>query len=382
MSRYVPEGIPPIVSGTMARIERRLPHPGEVLVHEGTRVEPEDIIARAFLPASPQVINVAQSLAIPPDLVEDVMLYEVGNKVSQGDELAQGGLMSGGRSCLSPVSGIISTIDTETGYVTIAPDPIEFTMPANIRGVVMEILPHEGVIIETPAAEVYGVFGVGGERSGILQLFVTDPDEIVTDEHIDVRSAYTILIGGAGITAAALKRAVQSQVRGIIVGGIEERELRAFLGWVSQNDWHTGVKSWRVPDPQYTPDPGLTLMITEGFGIHAMSKPLFELLSARDRQEALIDGTTQLRQGLRRPRLVISLTRSAEAQLETPRPQLRPDATVRLLDTAHMGHIAKVRSVSSSLRRVASGAYTEAVEVVQEEGKPYWLPVTAIEVLA
>jgi len=359
-----------------------LPYPGEVLVREGTRVEPEDIVARAFLPAPTRVVNVAQTLAIPPSFVEDALFHEVGDKVTQGEPLAQADLLSGGRSCTVPVSGIIVSRDSETGYVTIAPDPVEFQMAANIRGVVMEIRPHEGVVIETLAAQVYGIFGMGTERSGILQLFVTDPDEIITNEHqIDARSAYTILIGGAGITASALRKAVQAQVRGVIVGGIDEYELRAFLRWRSQYDWQTGVTSWRIPDIQRTSDPGLTLMVTEGFGTRPMSTPLFELLSARDRQESLIDGTTQLRFPLRRPRLVISVSRSAEAQLDIPRPELRPHATVRLLDTDHLGQVATVHSVPSFPVRLNSGVRTAAVEVVQEGKSPFYTPQSAVDVL-
>lgn len=382
MSLYVPEQTSPIIPNAMIRIERRLPHPGEVLVREGMRVEPEDTVARSYLPASPQVVNVAQALAIPPAFVEEVMFYEVGARVSKGDDLAQGDLISGGRSCKAPVSGIIGTIDTETGYVTITPDPEEWTMAANIRGLVMEVLPHAGVVIETYAAQVYGAFGFGEERSGVLHLFVTDPDEVVTHEHqIDARSAYTILIAGAGITAAALQKACQAQVRGVIVGGIDERDLRTFLRWSSQNDWQTGVHSWRVPDREHNADPGLTLMVTEGFGIRPMSQPIFELLSARDRQEALIVGTTQLRSPLRRPRLVISLARSTEGQIEPTQPHLRPNAYVRLLDMAHLGQVAQVRSIPTYPVRLDAGHSVSAVEVVQEAGTPFFVPRTAIEVL-
>lgn len=382
MSLYVPESAPPIVTGAMIRIERMLPYPGEVLAREGTRVEPDDIVARSFLPVPPHVINVAQSLAIPPSLIEDVMLYEVGDTVSEGEDLAQADLLSGGRRCSVPVSGIVAGIDSETGYVTIAPDPVEFHMSANIRGVVMEVRPHEGVVIETVAAQVYGVFGVGQERSGVLQLFVTDPDEVITHEHqIDARNAYTILIGGAGITAAALKKAVQAQVRGVIVGGIDEYELRSFLRWRSQGDWQAGGTNWKIPDPQRTPDPGLTLMVTEGFGVRPMSTPIFELLSDRDRQEALIDGTTQLRYPMRRPRLVISVSRSSEAQLDIPQPDLRVGAVVRLLDTDHIGQVATVHFIPSVPVRIQSGVHTAAVEVVQEGAPPFFVPQSAVEVL-
>jgi len=84
MSLYVPTGTPPLIASAMARIERRLPHPGDVLVRAGQRVEPEEAIARAYLPGTPQVVNLARALMIAPALVERAMIREVGNKVAQG----------------------------------------------------------------------------------------------------------------------------------------------------------------------------------------------------------------------------------------------------------------------------------------------------------
>ena len=48
MSLYVPAGTPPLISSALARIERRLPYAGEVIVRQGQRVEPEEVVARAW----------------------------------------------------------------------------------------------------------------------------------------------------------------------------------------------------------------------------------------------------------------------------------------------------------------------------------------------
>ncbi|MBX0327939.1 hypothetical protein K2Z83_09655 [Oscillochloris sp. ZM17-4] len=382
MSLYIPEGIPPVIPNAMARIERRLPYPGEVLVREGSRVEPEDIVAQTLKPEPPQIINVARSLGIPPSQVYRAMRREVHNKVEAGQVLARAaGIV--GRSCLAPVTGMIADIDDETGYVTIAPDPTEYAMQSTVRGIVMEVIPYEGVVIETPSAQVYGAFGIGEDRSGVLRLLATDPGDIVRPEQIDARSAYAILICGAGISAAALRRAVQEQVRGIIVGGIDESELRDFLGWADVGSWQVGRHTWQWPDLTATPDPKLTILVTEGFGSRPMNAAMFDLLSAQDRQEALIEGVTRLRRPLRRPRVVIPLTRSSSSvQVEAPRPTLRPGASVRLLDSDHLGKIAQVRSIPSSPRRVASRVSLAAVEVIDAEGVAFWLPRTCVEVLS
>lgn len=277
---------------------------------------------------------------------------------------------------------MIAAVDNETGYVTIAPDPIAYELHATVRGLIMDVLPYEGVRIETPAAQVYGAFGFGIERSGVLRLLVTDPSEMIRPEMVDARSAYAIIIGGSGITAAALRRAAQEQVRGVIVGGIDEAELRAFLGWSSTDCWRTSPGSWHFLAGPASQQPDLTLVVTEGFGSHAMCSPLFELLASHDRQEALIEGRTRLRSPLLRPRVVIPLSsRTPGVQLESPHLMLSPGSTVRLLDHDHFGHVGQVRS-STLTRRLVSRVRTTTVEVQLDNGTIVLLPSSAIEVLS
>jgi hypothetical protein len=215
----------------------------------------------------------------------------------------------------------------------------------------------------------------------VLRLLVTDATEIITAEYVNVRSAYSVIIGGAGITAEALRRAVAEQVRGVVVGSIDERELRDFLQTSGHDLWHTGSGGWHFPQPRQAGDPGLTLLITEGFGAQPMSQAIFDVLSARDRQEVLIEGSTTLRQTQQRPRLIVPTARGS-GTMERPRPQIAPGAQVRLLNSAYLGQVATVRAVSSVALRLESGVRTPAVEVAVEGAEPIWVPRTAVEVLA
>jgi hypothetical protein len=237
-------------------------------------------------------------------------------------------------------------------------------------------------MIETPAAQVYGAFGVGNERNGVLRLLTIDPSEVVQPDQIDARSSYAILICGAGITAAGLQRAVEEQVRGIIVGGIDESELRTFMGWNGNSVWRTGTNSWQIPDPNHTSNLELTLVLTEGFGIRPMARPIFELLSKQSGMEAFIEGTTQLRWPMRRPRVIIPMHRSTGAPVGPSRPQLQLGTLVRLLDNDHLGQQAQVRTLTSVPQQIASGARLHAIEVETEEGQTLWVPRSSVEVLA
>lgn len=377
MSIYIPGDLPPVVRSAMARVVRRLPAPGRVTARKGSRVGADEVVATAYLPSNPQLINVARILSIAPAMVERSLRRERGNKVLAGETLAR----VGGRVCEAPMGGKIVDVDAETGYVTLVPDPQQYELKAALAGIVMETNPYESVTIETLAAQVFGAFGLGEERAGVLRLLVTDPGEVVTPEQINRRSAFSIVIGGAAITAAALRAAVDSEVQGVIVGGIEEHELRAFLGWQNQQCWR------QRPDGAFLAGPelslGLTLLVTEGFGVRPMSAPAFDILAAQDGQEALIEGHTTLRQPLVRPRVVVPISRSAETRLDVERPPLRSGAAVRLLDEEHLGQVGLVRAVLPGPQRVASGALVAAVEVEAGPDKLLLtLPRSAIEVLA
>lgn len=381
MTHFYPDGTPPVVTHTIARIERQLPVVGEVLVRVGSRVEPDDVVLRANYPLDPQIVNIARDLGVLPNQVYSKMKKEEGNKVSKGEVLAKASVLSG-RTTLAPVSGTITTIDRSTGYVTITPNPLPIELKAQVRGIVMEVPDQRTIVIETPASYVQGIFGVGGERFGVLRLLVTDPRERVDADQISTREAYAIVIAGASITAAALRRAVEEQVRGIIVGGIEEHELRDFLGDKSGEAWRTGYNTWRLPAPPYNRDPGLTLMVTEGFGVQPMSQPLFKTLASYDQQEALIEGATQLRSPQRRPRLIVPLSRVRSVdQTNAARLKLAVNSTVRIVAGAWRGQVGTIRSFPSEPQIMPSGIRGRAVEVIVADGSQVLLPAAALEAL-
>ncbi|ABU57371.1 hypothetical protein [Roseiflexus castenholzii] len=380
MSLYVPSGASPLVTGALARIERRLPHPGEITVRVGQRVEPDTPVALAYIPAAPRIINLARILTIPPARVKRSLLHDIGAPIAQGAPLAQTGRF-GKKKVLSPVSGVLASVDEATGYIAIVPDPERYELTANVPGVVMEIIPYEGVRIETPAAQVYGIFGIGASQYGVLQLMVTDPAEPITPDKINARFAYTIIIGGSTISATALQRAVQERVRGIIVGGIDEAELRAFLGVEGYAPWDVGPPHWRAPSSPH-PAADLVLMVTEGFGNHPMSRPLFDLLASYAGKEALIEGTTHIWTDMRRPRVVIPLTtRAAGMPIDAPRPTVRPGAFVRVLHQPRLGQSGQVRTLSPAPQRLPSRVRAPAAEVVLEDGTITRVSAVAVEAL-
>jgi hypothetical protein len=84
-------------------------------------------------------------------------------------------------------------------------------------------------------------------------------------------------------------------VSGIVTGGVDQKDLTDFMG----REIGLGVTG--------TESVGLTLIITEGFGVYPMRDETFSLLKSHEGKNASIDGTTQIRQRILRPEIVVPL---------------------------------------------------------------------------
>jgi hypothetical protein len=242
-------------------------------------------------------------------------------------------------------------------------------------------------VIDTPAAVVRGIVGVGREQHGVLQVAVTDPTEELLPDQITPRFAYGIILGGGTTTAETLRRAVEQNARAVIVGSIPEAELRAFLGYPNGvRGWTLGSVGWQFPPPHVSAapvdPPPLTVIVIEGFGRMPMAAKAWELLASFDGQEVAVDGTTKLRDGLTRPEIIIPLSRAAgTAPYETTAPALAVRSLVRLITAPYLGQTGRVLNLSSGKQPIASGLNAVAAEVQLSDGTTFWVPTADLEVL-
>jgi hypothetical protein len=386
VSLYYPTRQPTIAPNIMVRKQRRLPVAGDILVRIGSRVEPDDIVARAGIPGTPLTVDVAGPLGVKPKAGQRLLARPVGSTFAAGEALAsrrQG--LTKRLSVKSPVGGTLTGYDAATGQATVTPDSTNFELQAYIDGVVTEHLPYRGVVIDTPAAVVRGIVGVGGERHGVLQVAVADPAEELMPDQISARYAYAIVLGGGTTTAETLRRAVEHNVRALIVGSIPEGELRAFLGYGDGlRGWTLGRTGWDFPPqaPSAPQAPPLTLIVVEGFGRVPMAAKAWELLAAHDGGEVAVDGTTRLREGLVRPEVIVPLPRaSGVAPFETTAPAIGVRSLVRLIAPPYLGRVGRVLTVSQGKQPVPSGINTTAAEVQLPDGATVWVPLADLEVL-
>jgi hypothetical protein len=283
---------------TLIRKVRRIPAKGEVFVDVGDSVDAETVIAGGTV-RNPEAeeVKVFVKLGIEPEQIERYLLKKEGDQVKKDEVIAIYRAFFGRftRICRSPMDGFIEVVLKKKGRVIVRGNPIPVEARAHVPGKIVEVIPGEGAVVEARGALVNGVFGVGGKARGELAFATDQPGAPLTTEVVGVGHRGKILVGGSVVTLDALRKAAETGVSGIITGGVDQKDLTDFLG----HEIGVGVTgSERV---------GMTLIITEGFGVYPMREETFRLLKSHEGRRASIDGTTQIRQRMLRPEIVLPL---------------------------------------------------------------------------
>src|SRR3989442_15241710 len=152
---------------TVVSKKRILPLSGTVLVEAGEAVTAATVVARAELPGKVHVVNLVNQLGILPEDLPGYMVTREGNRIQQGDVLAETKpfLKWFKTQVRSPITGTVETISTATGQVILREPPRPVELFAYLDGTVAEVLPGQGVRVETTCAFIQGIFGIGGESS-------------------------------------------------------------------------------------------------------------------------------------------------------------------------------------------------------------------------
>lgn len=336
---------------------RKLPISGSVLVNLGDPVDFDTVIARSEIPGVPSVIKAALLLSIESDeLPKYLDKYErdpVEKDEVIGKYIAFFGLVK--RFVRSPVKGIIESISTSTGQIIIRGMPEAIEVKAYVPGKVIEILPKEGAVIETYAAFIQAIFGIGGERHGKLNVLVDSPDVPLTADLIHPEHKGKILVGGSVITAEALQKAIELGIIGLVSASIRDVDVMDFLGY------EIGVA---ITGHEDIP---LTVLITEGFGEMIMSTRTFNLLKSLNGREAAINGATQIRAGVMRPELIIPRDdlRGTKADSESTELSggMQPGTPVRIIREPYFGALGTVMRLPVELQRVESESNVRVIEI-------------------
>lgn len=361
-----------VSSKTTIRKTRRLPLKGEVCVKVGDHVLPDTVVARTELPGVMQTVRVAEYLGIEPSEIERVLKVAIGDEVEPGTVLAESRSFFGlfRNECKSPIAGTVEMISPISGHVGIRYKPTLVEVKAYIEGDIVEVLPEEGVVVETTGALIQGIFGVGGERLGEIKVIVAQPGEIVDEDAITGDLAGKVIIAGANITGTAIRKAAGIGVAGIVVGGIIDKDLVDYLGY------DIGVA---ITGHEEIPT---TLIATEGFGVMRMAHRTFELLKSLEGRQASINGATQIRAGVIRPEIIVPIKNIVVASVDSSAEQtLELGTRIRIIREPYFGMLGEVVALPPEPVLIESGAKVRTLKAKLENGEDVTVPRANVEII-
>lgn len=360
-----------VTARSVVKKERRLPLKGEVIVKKGDTVSANTIVATTSLPGAVEPLNLAGKLGIPPSDIRDYLMKKEGDSVEEGEIIAQTkgffGLFK--TEVKSPIKGTLETVSDITGQLILRAPPKKVEIDAYIDGVITEIIENEGVVVETVATFVQGIFGIGGEAKGVIKKLVNSPDDVISSNMITEEHKGKILIGGSFVDSKTLKKAADYGVKGIVVGGIDDEDLRNFLGY----DIGVAITG--------SENIGITLVVTEGFGKMKMAEKTFRLLCDQDGKKASINGATQIRAGVLRPEIVVPLPGEKPETIKKESVGLVVGSPVRIIREPNFGAIGKVIELPPELRKIETEAKVRILSVELEDGKKITLPRANVEMI-
>ena len=353
--------------------ERSLPIDGEVLVNVGDKVNFDTVVARTEIPGDASFLHVSEILGVDPGDVKEFMLKKVGESFEKGELLAQyvafWGLIK--KYVHAPYSGHVENISGLSGQVIVRENNIPIEINSYVKGEVKEVIPKRGAFIETTAAFVQGIFGIGGENHGEIAVAGSSPDEILTEDKILPEHEGKIILGGSLITGEAYLKAIEIGVKGVIVGGMGIEDLIVILG----EDIGVAITGEENID--------ITIIITEGFGELSMAHRTFELLSSMEGRMASINGTTQIRAGVLRPELIIPYDDPSivEDYSEVLSEGMRKGSVLRVIREPYFGEITRVTGLPVELQKVETGSLVRVVEVQLSDGRIVTVPRANVEII-
>ncbi|GAB4128834.1 MAG: hypothetical protein Fur0036_15590 [Fimbriimonadaceae bacterium] len=360
---------------TVVKRTRRLPIKGEVMVALGDSVAADQIVARALLPGPLQTIKYSEKMGISPSQIRSKFPKNEGDPIAKDEKIGE---FSGFLAKLfktppltSDVEGTVEAISEITGNILVRTAPIPVEMDAYIPGKVVEVIPEEGLVIETRAAMVQGIFGVGGERRGHIRVAVADGNTVLEASHIQDSDAGKIVVGGSSLTLEALQRASEVGVSGLVVGAVRDVDLTQFLGY----DIGVAITGQEKIN--------LTLICTEGFGRLPMAERTFQLLKSLEGQFASVNGATQIRAGVIRPELIVSHSGDLSGHVAGEDVlYLEIGTPIRVIREPYFGQLGKVTELPSQLQVVESGAEVRVLRARLEGGEEVTVPRANVEIIA
>ena len=380
MNESFPNRDAAIVNNQELHVVRRLPQNADVKVRAGERISADHVIAKTDPRHLAVRIAIADQLGVAPGDVAKHMLRQVGSTFAAGEAMAK--TRKGLRNTVvaSPMNGTLLSIDSDTGVGLLAPGS-SGDIRSLVSGDVEYVDGRQSIAIRTVGSRLFGIVGVGPSVEGQIHIAVNGPGEEIQPESIASGLTGKIVVAGATIRAAVLRRLMDAGAAGVIVGGIIERELSACFGVPSEDrisPWRIGPSDTGLGDSLMTT---IAVVATEGFGSIPITADAFAFLKRLDGQRVTMLTTTRLSGFLARPQIIHVNEDKLDDEAPATALSLTSDTRVRVVDQSGLGVIGKVVEKPKRIRR-ADGLTVDVMTVLTPDGKSRTVATNNVEIIA
>lgn len=342
---------------TLRRVQR-LPHGSSLKVAPKQNVKAMEIVAVSEMPEERHLIDLSKRLKVKPERVQDYLLKQQGDIVSEGEPIAvrRGFLGLGGRRVLSPTAGRIAWL--QGGRVLIEGGMRRVEIPASLTGRVLSAEPGEYLSIEGHGGVIEVAWGGGGLSYGTLKVMDTLPSYNTEAGRFNIDHRGSIVAIGSPLTEQFYKEAADIRVKGIIAASMSARLL------------------------PLVENPPFPIAITQGFGQLPMSDRILNLLATHNGREIILAMISSDDSRESRPEIIIPISSGQTAESRTPEePNLtfRVGQRVQMLQHPYMGEIGTIARLPEGVHQLPNGLWMPGAEVEVSPARTVFVPFANLQ---
>jgi hypothetical protein len=204
---------------------------------------------------------------------------------------------------------------------------------------------------------IQGVWGNGRIDNGLMVNLLEKPDDVLSQERLDVSLRGSVILGGHVRDMETLRAAAELPVRGLILSSL----LSPLI-----------VSAYQMRYP---------ILVTDGFGALPMNTAAFRLLTTNNKREVTVNAEHFDRYSGNRPEVIIPLPVSSDPPEPIGFETFAVGQTVRVRRPPNAGAIGTLSDLPGGMSVLPSGLRAPAAEVRLENGETVVVPLVNLEVV-
>ncbi|MBE2221178.1 MAG: hypothetical protein IAF02_06535 [Anaerolineae bacterium] len=343
------------IVNSQIRIQRKrlLPTAGTIVTGVGQKVTSNQTVARTNQNTRFEILPLSELLQLSPAEVEASLTVPLGSRISQGMIiLEKKARVARNLTYESPYDGELFGINN--GRVIIKQAGDVFELRAQLPGRVVKTISNQGIILETFGALIQAVWSTPADAHGPLKVLAHTPDGFIFPEQLTDDLAGQILAIGHVDQPGILEKAADSGIQAVIVGTMPASMYAHALTC------------------------GITVMVTNGAGIHGFSDAIFQVLKETD---GLTASLFPAGAESSRPEIIIPQEKKATNESMSPTQPLAPGHQVRLLRRPYTNQMAEIVYIYKHAQLTTIGSRAHGASVRLESNQVVFVPFANMEAI-